>query len=307
MVAAPDSVTRVGVARSVLHYEFDGAIARFLEALGTDVLLSPPTNRDIFLLGKRLVIDELCFPIKIFVGHVAHLVAQAVDRIVVPVVVGHEDGCVFPCHPRSRLADIVLALGLCDRSRLLTPVFRFDEAGLTADGFCQLGASLGYPADACAEALAASQGTTKLQDTTSDGRMTLALVGHPYVVWDAWANSHLVARLQRLGCRVLTEADTKPIGHVPEGTGLHFDLAAQTLALAQRWDQSPHVDGIIFLLPVNCGPGGDIVRYLVGTTAKPTLTLVLDELQSSVGLVTRLEAFVDLIEREPARARGRLR
>jgi len=43
------------------------------------------------------------------------------------------------------------------------------------------------------------------------------------------------------------------------------------------------------------------------TTAKPMLTLVLDELQSSAGLVTRLEAFVDLLEREPVAAGGRSR
>jgi len=308
MVTRPGPAARVGVARSILHYEFDGAIAGFLEALGADVVLSPPTNRDIFLAGKRLVIDELCFPIKVFVGHVAHLAAQGVDRIVVPVVVGHENDRVFPCHPRSRLADIVLALGLCDRSRLLTPAFRFDEAGLAAGGFRQLAASLGYPAHACAGALAAIRGVAEPQGAAAaEGRKTLGLVGHPYVVRDAWANSHLVARLERLGCRVLTEADAEPIGYAPEGTGLHFDLATRTLTLARRWDRSPEVDGIVFLLPFNCGPDGDIARHLIETTAKPMLTLVLDELRSSVGLVTRLEAFVDLLEREPAVARGRSR
>lgn len=308
MVVVRRTAARVGVPRSILHYEFDGAIARFLEALGIDVALSPPTNREIFLAGKRLVIDELCFPIKIFVGHVAYLAAREVDRIVVPVVVGHENDCVFPCHPRSRLADIVRALGVCDETRLLSPAFRFNAAGLTAGGFRELAGALGRSDDACDRALAAIRDRTEARGAVpDDGRTTLGLVGHPYVVRDAWANSHLVERLERLGCRVLTEADAEPIGYAPEGTGLHFDLAARTLTLARRWDRSPEVDGIVFLLPFNCGPDGDIARYMAETTAKPMLTLVLDELQSSAGLVTRLEAFVDLLQREPVAAGGRSR
>ena len=101
---------RIGVPRSILHFEFDGRIERFLRSLGVEVLLSPETNQDIFTLGKRVVLDELCFPIKIFIGHVAWLAMQEVDRIVIPTIVGHENNRVFPCHPRSRLADMVLAL-----------------------------------------------------------------------------------------------------------------------------------------------------------------------------------------------------
>ena len=112
---------RLGVPRSILHYEFGGAIAQFLSALGAEVVLSPPTNAEIFRMGKRRVIDELCLPVKIFVGHVVHLAMQDVDRIVIPTIVEHANGRVFPCHPRSRLPDIIRALGLCDAEQLLVP------------------------------------------------------------------------------------------------------------------------------------------------------------------------------------------
>lgn len=299
---------RIGVPRSILHYEFDGAIERFLRRLGMDVVLSPPTNQKIFQAGKRVVIDELCFPIKIFVGHVAHLAARGIDRIVVPTVVGHTSNRVFPCHPRSRLADIVRALGVCDTEQLLAPAFRFDRDGLTADGFRELARMLGFT-DADADR-ALPEHRSKL-DRTLDVRragdgLTLALIGHPYVVDDPWANNQVIRRLERLGCRVVTNLETAPIGYAPEGTGLHFALAARTVTLARAFDREPQVDGIVFLLPFNCGPDGDIARHLTQTTAKPMLTLVLDELQSSAGMVTRLEAFVDLLQRVPVAAGGQI-
>ena len=291
---------RVGVPRSILHYEYDGAIARFLEALGIEVVLSPPTNAEIFLAGKRRVIDELCFPIKIFVGHVAVLADQDIDRIVIPTVVEHVNGRVFPCHPRSRLFDIVRALGVCGADRLLAPAFRFDRDGLTAEGFVELARQLGI-SDADAERALPKTATPAGRSDRPDDldRPTLAVVGHPYVVEDPWANHQTLRQLEVLGCRVVTSPTSGPVGPSPDGTGLHFALAARTVALTRIFDRDPAVDGIVFLLPFNCGPDGDIARHLTQTTETPLLTLVLDELQSSAGLETRLEAFVDLLE--PAR------
>ena len=131
--------------------------------------------------------------------------------------------------------------------------------------------------------------------------LTLAVVGHPYVLDDAWANHGVIDRLKRLGCRVLREPCGRPTGYAPEGTGLHFSLAARTMTLAQTWDPSPEIDGIVFLLPFNCGPDGDIARHLTMTVDTPMITLVLDELQSPAGIITRLEAFIDLLMHRRAR------
>jgi len=297
------------VPRSILHYEFGGVIERFLAQLDVDVELSPPTSRGIFLAGKRLVIDELCFPIKVFVGHVAHLVNKRVGRIVVPVIVGHENNRMFPCHPRSRLADIVCALGVCQRDQLLTPAFRFDNDGLTDQGFFELGRMLGFSEPESASALACARAceTTPTASAPRPSAPTIGLVGRPYVVQDPWINNHLIQRLESLGCRVVTEDDGEPISYAPEGTGLHFALAARTVALAKVQDRDPSIHGIVFLLPLNCGPDGDIARHLNLTISTPMLTLVLDELQSNAGLITRLEAFIDVLTHSTIPAGGAAR
>ena len=173
MVAERGSKLGIGVPRSILHYEFGGTIARFLSHLGAEVVLSPPTNQAIFQAGKRVVIDELCFPIKIFAGHVAYLTNQDVDKILVPVIVGHENNRMFPCHPRSRLVDIVRALGICEVDRLLAPAFRFDQHGLAVGGFRALTGLLGYTEDACDRAFEAAnscgQGEPRTLGTSSPG------------------------------------------------------------------------------------------------------------------------------------------
>ena len=205
------------------------------------------------------------------------------------------------------MADIVRALGVCEETRLLAPAFRFNADGLCSEGFHELAESLGFSEDESHRALAKPRARDSGSGTLGDpqARPTVGIIGRPYVVKDAWANNHLTQRLESLGCRVVTEDDIEPIGYSPDGTGLHFDLAARTLMLAGALDRRPEVAGIVFLLPFNCGPDGDIARHLQRTVDTPMLTLVLDELQSSGGMVTRLEAFVDLLTRLKAPVGGR--
>ena len=59
-------------------------------------------------------------------------------------------------------------------------------------------------------------------------------------------------------------------------------------------------DGAIQLLPLNCMP--EIVAKSILTTVSkdlnfPVMTLILDEMTGEAGYMTRLEAFVDLLER----------
>lgn len=291
-------VGRIGIPQSILHYEFNGAIARFLEQLGASVVLSPRTNQDIFREGKQLVLDELCFPIKVFMGHVANLAKTDVERILIPVLVGHENNQVFPCHIRTRLADIAVALGICERKRILSPPFRFDAFGLTHAGFDALGEALGFSQDEIDQARQASVPQEQISRPISceDGELTIAILGHPYVVEDPWVNGYVLPKLRSLGCNIQTSCQqSMPVGFCPDGTGLHFDLAARTLTMARLWDNDSSVNGIVFLLPFNCGPDGDIARHMYQTTRTPMLTLVLDELQSGAGMLTRLEAFIDLL------------
>jgi len=291
------STLSVGVPRSILHYEFGGFLAWFLERLDVPVTLSPPTDRRIFQAGKHWMLDEVCLPVKAFAGHVSWLVQQDIDAVLIPVIVSHENGRVFPCHVRTRLADIVVALGLCSRERLLTPTFHFDDVGLSDDGLYELGTALGASVEAVARArdeCSSFLSPERVSETSPTGSPTIALLGHPYVVEDPWLNGDVIERLRRLGCAVRF-APLGETGYSPSGTGLHFDLAARTMTTVRQWDNDESIDGIVFLLPFNCGPDGDIARHMAQNSRTPMMTLVLDELRSDGGIGTRLEAFVDLL------------
>ena len=62
-----------------------------------------------------------------------------------------------------------------------------------------------------------------------------------------------------------------------------------------------NVDGIILVSAFPCGPDS-LINELVIRKIKdiPILNIILDEANSDTGLVTRLESFIDIINKESA-------
>ena len=57
------------------------------------------------------------------------------------------------------------------------------------------------------------------------------------------------------------------------------------------------IDGIIFLSSFPCGPDSIVNELVMRRIKKPYLNLIIDDMDSQVGFETRIESFVDILER----------
>lgn len=151
-------------------------------------------------------------------------------------------------------------------------------------------------------------------------KLHLALVGEIYVVLDPFTNQELEERLGLMGVEVhrtiylsdwirrhllLDIFRIQPQGSSPKlargylnhrvgGHGL--ESVANTVLAGRR-----NFDGVIHLAPFTCMPE-IVAASILPTVSKkekiPVLTVVLDEHTGEAGLVTRLEAFVDMLVRQ---------
>jgi predicted nucleotide-binding protein (sugar kinase/HSP70/actin superfamily) len=133
--------------------------------------------------------------------------------------------------------------------------------------------------------------------------LTVAVVGHPYNLYDDYATHRLLARLRALGVRVRTSDSVHPagrwagveeLGQIPYWTFEDEIVGASGSLLHQA------VDGLISVSAFGCAP--DSVMLSVLTEAahranRPYMPLILDEHSGQAGLITRLEAFVDMLFR----------
>lgn len=134
--------------------------------------------------------------------------------------------------------------------------------------------------------------------------LKIALIGHPYLVYDETANQNLVKALHGEGVRIytveMTPAADQEALWPEQGKKVFWPVGQQMLAAALYYSTKKKVDGIIFLTACLCGPdaliGELLEKYLAKREEAPSfLQLIIDEHTGRAGLLTRIEAFIDLL------------
>ena len=109
-----------------------------------------------------------------------------------------------------------------------------------------------------------------------------------------WVRSHLLwSRQTKRERRAVADAAQPYLGHWVGGHGL--ESIGHTIQLARAG-----FDGVIQILPFTCMPeivAKSILPQISEDYGMPVMTLVFDEHAGEAGIMTRIEAFVDLLDR----------
>ncbi len=149
--------------------------------------------------------------------------------------------------------------------------------------------------------------------------LKIGIIGEIYFIIEPWVNLRIQERLGEMGVQVQRTVylsdwvmDHIFLGAIGINPGRHYrhdalpylsteigGHAMETLGKAAAWGKAGW-DGLIQLAPFTCMP--ELVsKSLLGKVSEdhgiPVLSLFLDEQAGEAGLQTRLEAFVDLIQR----------
>lgn len=325
-------MTTVGIPRALLYYQYYPMWKTFFEHLGAEVVVSQPTTRATLAEGAARLVADTCLPAKVFVGHVLSL-ADKCDCIFIPVVrslkkktyncakfLGLPDmtRAVVPGSPTILEIEIDVNRG---KRHLYQAIYglgghfnrnplRVREAATAAwEAFIDYRRLM---SESGLTLLQAIQGTTGMPRREPDGpstdpetpAATIAVIGHAYLLYDEHVNYQLVHRLEQYGARVLT----------PEMlTEREQDAAVGRLVGQAYWTYEEDVvgagghylqagtDGVIGVMAFGCGPDSlmmEMLRREAGNRqTTPFMCITLEEHTSETGVITRLEAFLDMIHR----------
>jgi predicted nucleotide-binding protein (sugar kinase/HSP70/actin superfamily) len=296
---------RIGIPEGLLFKRYEPRILAFVQELGLDVVYSGPSNRSILELGIKNCVDEACLPIKIFHGHVAKL-REECDKIVVPRLMKCEYGESI-CPKFAGLPELVKSGSGKDDLIFTSPLYLNDVEKLKRS-LIRDGRAIGLrPAEITRAMDRASrskrpENPTPLIDWQRTDKTTIALLGHPYNTGDSFANMNLLKKLRHFGVEVINGEDI-PIDH----SWPYFDdfikkpywlFFRENYGRARWLAEGNKVDGIIYVSSFNCGTDSvtiEMTQNAIGNL--PILVLKLDEHAGDAGLDTRIEAFLDLLER----------
>ena len=300
-------MTRVGIPRAMLYHQYGESWVSFLHELGIEALVTEATTGDTVRTGTMYADNEACLPVKVFAGHLVEL-KDSVDAIMVPRVVSQHPG-MKACPKYLGLPDMARALDP-DLPPVVAPVMDFSDRRhrWTADWYGlarTYGASRADAAGAVGRLLGRLRKPIEAKVPPTAGAIQIGVAGHLYNLQDQGASSGLLDRVQGMGADVFTVEQVPPhlikrqLRTLPRK--IKWDFESAIVGAVMHWSRTRSVSGVIYISSFACGPGsmiGALLEDLHNTEPSvPLMTITLDEHSAEGGLVTRIEAFLDLIKR----------
>lgn len=318
---------KVGIPRALMYYYYFPLWKGFFEGLGAEVVVSPKTTKAILDNGVKSAVDEACLPVKLFYGHVLAL-RDRVDYLFVPRIVSVEkkayicpkflglpdmirnnveglpkliDVTVNLNRRRRNLYGAVFEVGRRFTSNHLAILLAFRHGLKMQQKYYRLLKNGFLPH----EAIELVEKGSKPKGCTDGAKsLHIALIGHGYNIYDSYTSMNIIEKLRGLGAAVST-ADNLAQTDIEAGAArlpkrLFWTLGRKMVGSAFHYSGHRNVDGIIHLAAFGCGPDsftGEIIeRNIRRENTVPFMNLTVDEHTGEAGVITRLEAFVDMIK-----------
>lgn len=317
----------IGLPSALVNIFYRTFWVTFFEGLGLDVVESDPTNKHIINIGVKNAVPELCVPVKIYLGHFLDLVDK-VDFVYVPRLMSIRKGDTF-CPKFLGLPDMIRHQFPQYADKMLTHHIHSDGEDIgKSKTYFKLGMKLinnrrkvkqaikkgqekwrafrnlchdGYNCRQ-AEAQICHNKTIKLKNHN----VKIALLGYVYNVYDDYISMDIINKLENMGANTVTFemislSDTEKQLKEKLRKDIFWTFSNKLFAAGYHFFEDPTVDGVIHITAFGCGPDsflGKILEFDSDKHQKPFMTVRVDEHTGESHLLTRIEAFVDMIVRK---------
>jgi len=292
---------KIGIPGGLLYYKYEPFIRTFFNELGIDVEYSTISNKETLNIGSRNCVDEACLPMKIYHGHVSKL-QRTCDYVVVPRIMKCEFGESI-CPKFEGLPELVASGTGKSNGIFSEPLYLNNRPKLkkTLKKGCK---EIGVPNkrfEKAFELALTNQRNTNRGLREGGYKKRVFLAGHPYNIYDKFANMNLIDKLHKLDIGVITEEWISQYSKEEELKDLikqpYWLFFIQNYSAALNLIKKNDIDGIIYLSSFCCGTDSfiiDMIKNQIGNF--PMLVLKLDEQTGEAGFNTRLEAFSEVLK-----------
>ncbi|MBU3099974.1 MULTISPECIES: acyl-CoA dehydratase activase-related protein [Clostridium] len=294
---------KVGIPKGLLYYKYYPFINTFLNELGVEIITSTDTNKNILNEGIKYCVDEACLPIKIFHGHILDIKDKC-DLLIIPrfMMVRERE---FICPKFCGLPEMILC-SIPNMPKVMTePIYATSEKELYT--WCKNLANMiikdKRKTKVAFNNALEEQRKTKFGIKDEGYKITIALVGHPYNLYDTFINMDIVKKLNKLGVGIITEEYVSEEQIKSEVNTLFkrpfWTFASNSYGFTTSISKNKEIDGAIYISSFACGIDSVVIELIKDKLCGfPLLVLKVDEHTGEGGLDTRIEAFIDMIERK---------
>lgn len=294
---------KIGIPRSLYYYHYKDLWLSFFKRLGIEVVVSEKTNKEIMQKGIELSNDEMCISLKNYLGHVASLKDKC-DYVLIPRIDNYGINN-QTCTNYLSTYDIIhnlLDIPILNYNICLTEGYTEEKEFLKWSTI--LKKSKKEIKKAYKLALEESIHTKislekKNKQKLNSKKTKILIVSHPYNIFDSYIGGNLIKTLNEYNIEIIyseyfNHTKTNILGN-QICNNLYFKYAKEEVGSILMCEGK--IDGIIFLTAFPCALDSLVIPLILRKVSIPSLHLIIDEENSSTGMITRIESFIDIIER----------
>lgn len=297
------SKIKIGIPRSLFYYYYKDIWKYFFDEFNFELVISPKTNKKIMENGIKYANDEMCLSLKNYIGHVHYLIDKC-DYLLIPRIdnYGYSDQT---CTNFLAAYDIIN--NLFD-VKILNYNINLVKNGTEEKALINLVKEFGYSKEYASKKykLALKKVEAKQNKLIKENikkleseKIKILLVGHPYNLYDNMIGSEIIKYLEKNNIEIIySDLFHKEITNDLSkklSCELYFKYNKENIGCIPLVEDK--INGIIFLTTFPCGPDSLVNELVFRRIKTPYLNLIIDDIDGSAGIETRIESFIDILER----------
>ncbi len=292
----------IGIPNALLFHKYKDLWINFFKELDCNVIISNKSNKKILEDGCHLAQDEACLSLKLYLGHVNSLIGKA-DYILIPRLISIKKKEKM-CTNFALLYDLV---NNTFKTKIINYNVDIDKGINEMDSFINMGLELGKSKKEAKKAYLKAKKIEKdlLAKKLREQNIVLKskypkvlLVSHSYNLYDNLIGLPIIEYLK--------ENHIDPIfSDIYDNIKANYEASSISNSIYWTYNKElmgainhykNYVDGIILITTFPCGPDS-LSNEMITKKVKdiPIISIIIDELNNSSGLITRLESFIDII------------
>lgn len=292
---------KIGIPRSLFYYYYGPLWQQMFKKMNIDVILSPPTTKEIMNFGNFYSYDEMCLSLKNYIGHVAFLIDKC-DYILIPRIdnfgINNQT-----CTNFLAVYDIIKNLF---NKNIINYNVNLDKKETELQGFIEIGKKFNISKTKIKKFYYEIKKELELKNNIiikenieklNSKKTKILLIGHPYNIFDNYIGLPLKKILEKLNVEIIYSEyfNKKETNEMSKyiSSSLYWKYSKENVGCIPI--VSKKIDGIIFLSTFPCGLDSLVNELTIRKLKLPILNLIIDDIDSLTGFETRLESFIDVV------------
>lgn len=292
----------IGIPKAFFYYDEGIFLKNFFENLGFNVVVSKDSSKEIYNLGEKIANDEMCTSLKLFLGHIEYLKDRC--DYIVNLNIDNYGLCEQGCTNYISLYELIKNISnkqvlnieinhlhyktLYNQIIKLLSKFNIDKREIKR---AYLYAKLKQAKHRKEKVI---ENTNKLYTD----KKKILIAGHSYNIHDKYLTDEIINFLKQNDYEIIYSDlfDLEKIKNESKKLtqNLYWKKNKEYIGAIKLSEE--HVDLILILSTFPCNNDLLVNDFIKNKINKPILNLIIDDVNSLTGIITRLESFIDVNE-----------